>query len=87
MIFITQGPHETWVYLFGPVSCLMALSVLYFSLTCYELWHRYRKFNGANLRALRFKCLLYLKLVSITGLTWIFEVISFATGKDWINYW
>ncbi|XP_020707831.2 G-protein coupled receptor Mth2-like [Athalia rosae] len=81
------GSHETWVYFYGPVACLMTLNVIYFSLTCYELWHKYKDFSGTRLRILRFKCMLYLKLIWVMGITWIFEVISFATGSKWTHYW
>ena len=76
--FYTSGHSESWAFYYGPIACLLALNMLYFGLTCWRLWYRYRDYNGNGLRSLRFNCLLYVKLFLIMGLTWIFDVISFA---------
>ncbi|CAL7950005.1 unnamed protein product [Xylocopa violacea] len=82
-----HGPVETWAYFYGPIAILLTLNTIYLGLTSWRLWHEYRDCNGSNLRALRFKCLLYVKLIFVMGITWIFEVLSFAdpTKNDlWI---
>lgn len=73
------GAMQTWAYFYGPVAILLALNVVYLGLTSWRLWHQYRDCTGNKLRVLRFKCLLYIKLVVIMGVTWIFELISYAT--------
>lgn len=80
------GTSEIWAFFYGPIAFLLALNVIYLSLTSWRLWHEYREYNGNKLRALRFKCLLYVKLMLVMGITWIFEILSFAAGSDhW--YW
>lgn len=81
-----NGTSEIWAFFYGPIAFLLALNVIYLSLTSWRLWHEYREYNGNKLRALRFKCLLYVKLMLVMGITWIFEILSFAAGSDhW--YW
>ncbi|KAK9309413.1 hypothetical protein QLX08_000900 [Tetragonisca angustula] len=73
-----SGHDQTWAYFYGPIAILLALNVIYLGLTGWRLWHQYRDYNGSKLRALRFKCLLYVKLIFVMGVTWIFEVLSYA---------
>lgn len=82
-----NGTEEVWVFFYGPIAILLTLNVIYLGLTSWRLWHECRKYNGNKLRALRFKCLLYTKLVLVMGVTWIFEILSYAissTGWFWI---
>ncbi|XP_046601623.1 G-protein coupled receptor Mth2 isoform X1 [Neodiprion lecontei] len=81
------GSYERWVYMYGPVAFLMTLNIVYFSLTCYQLWHKYRSLGGTRLDVMKFRCKLYLKLASVMGITWIFEVLSSTTGSEWLQYW
>ncbi|XP_047369507.1 G-protein coupled receptor Mth2-like isoform X2 [Vespa velutina] len=81
-----NGTSEVWVFFYGPIAFLLTLNVIYLGLTSWRLWHEYREYIGNNLRALRFKCLLYIKLMLVMGITWIFEILSFAAGTtQW--YW
>ncbi|CAK9822322.1 G-protein coupled receptor Mth2 [Anthophora retusa] len=76
-----SGPKQMWVYFYGPIAILLTLNIIYLGLTGWRLWHQYHdnnKLRGNKLRALRFKCLLYVKLIFVMGITWIFEVLSFA---------
>ncbi|KAL2743950.1 G-protein coupled receptor Mth2-like [Vespula maculifrons] len=81
-----NGTAEVWVFFYGPIAFLLTLNVIYLGLTSWRLWHEYREYSGNKLRALRFKCLLYIKLMLVMGITWIFEILSFAAGTtQW--YW
>ncbi|XP_014609834.1 PREDICTED: G-protein coupled receptor Mth2-like [Polistes canadensis] len=81
-----NGTDEVWVFFYGPIAILLTLNVIYLGLTSWRLWHEYREYNGNKLRALRFKCLLYMKLMLVMGITWIFEILSYAIGTTgW--YW
>lgn len=81
-----SGPLEMWAYFYGPIAVLLTLNVIYLGLTSWRLWHQYREYSGSKLRVLRFKCLLYVKLILVMGVTWIFEVLSFADGSR-NNFW
>ncbi|XP_032664451.1 G-protein coupled receptor Mth2-like [Odontomachus brunneus] len=81
------GNIQTWAYFYGPIATLLTLNIIYLGLTSWRLWHQYRDYTGSKLRVLRFKCLLYIKLVLIMGITWIFEVISFAVDTKIEEFW
>ena len=76
-----NGLKQTWAYFYGPIGTLLTLNIVYLGLTSWRLWHQYRDYSGSKLRALRFKCLLYVKLILVMGVTWIFEVVSYAVGS------
>lgn len=78
---------QTWAYFYGPIAVLLTLNVIYLGLTSWRLWHQYRDYTGSKLRVLRFKCLLYIKLVLVMGITWIFELISFAVDTKIEELW
>ena len=86
-----SGAKEAWAFFYGPMSVLLVLNIIYLSLTCWKLWFEYRSINGNKLKVFRCKFILYLKLMLIMGITWIFEVLSFAfspgTGIDKNFYW
>lgn len=78
---------QTWAYFYGPIATLLTLNIIYLGLTSWRLWHQYRDYNGSKLRVLRFKCLLYIKLMLVMGITWIFELISFAIDTKSDELW
>ena len=83
-----KGSKQTWAHFYGPIAILLTLNIIYLGLTSWRLWHQYHDYSGSKLRALRFKFLLYVKLILVTGITWIFEVISFADDSKnyfWIS--
>ncbi|XP_071563288.1 G-protein coupled receptor Mth2 [Temnothorax nylanderi] len=82
-----SGVIETWVYFYGPIAILLMLNMIYLGMTSWRLWHQYRDYTGSKLRVLRFKCLLYIKLVLVMGITWIFELLSFAIGSRMDEFW
>ena len=81
-----KGSRQMWAYFYGPIGILLTLNIVYLGLTSWRLWHQYREYSGNKLRALRFKCLLYVKLILVMGVTWIFEVLSYADGSK-TNFW
>ncbi|CAL1675409.1 unnamed protein product [Lasius platythorax] len=81
------GTAQTWAYFYGPVGVLLTLNMIYLGLTSWHLWHQYRDYTGSKLRVLRFKCLLYIKLVLVMGITWIFELMSFAIDTKIDEFW
>ncbi|XP_018395288.1 PREDICTED: G-protein coupled receptor Mth2-like [Cyphomyrmex costatus] len=82
-----SGITETWTYFYGPVAILLMLNIIYLGMTSWRLWHQYREYTGSKLRIMRFKCLLYIKLVLVMGITWIFELLSFAVGSRMDEFW
>ncbi|XP_076165566.1 putative G-protein coupled receptor Mth-like 1 isoform X2 [Ptiloglossa arizonensis] len=81
-----SGPTQLWAYFYGPIAILLSLNIIYLGLTGWRLWHQYRDYSGNKLRALRFKCMLYIKLIFVMGITWIFEVLSYAEDSK-NNFW
>ena len=81
-----SGPKQMWAYFYGPIAILLTLNIIYLGLTSWKLWHQCRDCHGGKLKALRFKFLLYVKLIFVMGVTWIFEVLSYADGSR-NNFW
>ncbi|KAI4490321.1 hypothetical protein M0802_010698 [Mischocyttarus mexicanus] len=81
-----NGSNAVWVFFYGPIAILLTLNFIYLGLTSWKLWRKYREYNGNKLRALRFKCLLYIKLVLVMGVTWIFEILSYIANST-LWYW
>ncbi|GAB1868278.1 G-protein coupled receptor Mth2 [Camponotus japonicus] len=81
------GAAQTWAYFYGPVGILLTLNMIYLGLTSWCLWHQYRDYTGGKLRVLRFKCMLYIKLILVMGITWIFELMSFAIDTKIDEFW
>ncbi|XP_076284534.1 putative G-protein coupled receptor Mth-like 1 isoform X1 [Lasioglossum baleicum] len=82
-----SGNEQMWAYFYGPIGILLTLNMIYLGMAGWRLWHQYCDYSGNKLRVLRFKCMLYIKLIFVMGITWIFEVVSYAEGsKDsiWI---
>lgn len=84
--FCFSGPKQMWAYFYGPIAILLTLNIIYLGLTSWKLWHQCRDCNGGKVKALRFKFLLYVKLIFVMGVTWIFEVLSYADGSR-NNFW
>ncbi|XP_046995956.1 G-protein coupled receptor Mth2-like [Schistocerca americana] len=79
--FTTQ--HQSWSYFFGPVAVLLAVNMVLF-LWAAVLLCRTEPSTATSPphKTLRYRCQLYTKLSLIMGVTWLLEVISFATGTD-----
>ncbi|XP_003427587.1 probable G-protein coupled receptor Mth-like 1 isoform X1 [Nasonia vitripennis] len=82
-----NGSHAKWTFFYGPILVLLSANLIYLALTSYKLWHEYRELDCCKLKVLRFKCTMYAKLAVMMGFTWIFEVISFASGETNQFYW
>lgn len=66
---------------------LLSINLIYLGLTSWKLWLEYRELDCCKINVLRFKCLMYVKLAVMMGFTWIFEVMSFASGETNDLYW
>lgn len=75
-----QGRDAIWAYFYGPILFLLILNVIFFCWTIKALWKDCRTVQNCSskVKSLKYKCLLYVKLFFIMGLSWIFEVLSFA---------
>lgn len=75
-----EGRNAIWAYFYGPILFLLILNLILFCWTIKKLWKDSRDINNcpSKLKSLKYKCLLYIKLFVIMGLSWIFEVLSFA---------
>nr|CAD7429779.1 unnamed protein product [Timema monikensis] len=79
-------PAETWTFFYGPVAVLLFCNLVFFLWTTCRLWKECNDVSVRHLRSMRFKCMLYMKLFLVMGVTWIFEVLSFAIENgSW--YW
>ncbi|KAJ8713999.1 hypothetical protein PYW08_007619 [Mythimna loreyi] len=76
-----SGRTETWIFFYGPVAVLIATNVTLFALTSFNLWRQTRKYEVNTLNALKHKFRLSLKLFLVMGISWIFEIASFAHGS------
>ncbi|XP_075982999.1 putative G-protein coupled receptor Mth-like 3 [Anticarsia gemmatalis] len=76
-----QGRTETWIFFYGPVAVLISANVILFGLSSYNLWRETRKYQINNLNNLKHKFLLSLKLFLVMGISWVFEIASFAHGQ------
>lgn len=81
------GYHAKWTFFYGPILVLLSANLIYLALTSYKLWHEYSEVDCCKIKVLRFRCTMYVKLAVMMGFTWIFEVISFASGETNQFYW
>ncbi|XP_073950462.1 probable G-protein coupled receptor Mth-like 3 [Choristoneura fumiferana] len=79
-----QGRTETWVFFYGPIAVLISSNVVLFLLSSVYLWRDTRKYEVNKLNILKHKFLLSLKLFLVMGVSWVFEIASFAHGKSHI---
>ncbi|XP_066993684.2 G-protein coupled receptor Mth2 [Anabrus simplex] len=83
-----DGPQESWAYFYGPVAVLLTCNIMFFVWTGWCLWKTDNQIKVmGKLRSMRYKCMLYVKLSLLMGLTWIFEVISFIQGDSVPFFW
>ncbi|XP_028036704.1 probable G-protein coupled receptor Mth-like 2 [Bombyx mandarina] len=79
-----NGRTETWIFFYGPIACLIAFNIGLFLLSFVHLWLQTIKYEVNKLNNLKYKFLLSLKLFLVMGISWIFEIASFAHGKSHI---
>lgn len=75
-----RGRTETWLYFYGPIAILIAVNILLFVLSSIHLWRHTKKYEVNKLNNLKHRFLVSLKLFLVMGISWIFEIASFAHG-------
>ncbi|XP_013183985.1 G-protein coupled receptor Mth2 [Amyelois transitella] len=78
------GRTETWLFFYGPIAVLVAANIALFIMSSRSLWTTTRKYEANKLNIIKYKFLLSLKLFLVMGISWIFEIASFAHGEDHI---
>lgn len=75
-----QSNRAIWAYFYGPILVLLIINIIFFCWTIKKLWKDCGTVHNSSskIKSLKYKCLLYVKLFFIMGLSWIFEVLSFA---------
>lgn len=76
-----SGRTETWIFFYGPIAVLITANVILFGLSSHHLWRETRKYEVNNINNLKYKFLLSLKLFLVMGISWVFEIASFAHGQ------
>lgn len=76
--FRTEREQSYFVYL--PLSVMLSINIFLFVWTSYHLHASGDDISPDRKKALRYKCMLYLKLFLLAGLIWIFEILSFHVG-------
>lgn len=76
------GRTETWIFFYGPIAVLITANIVLFLLSSYTLWRHNNKYEANKLNILKHKFLLSLKLFLVMGVSWIFEIVSFAHGEE-----
>ncbi|XP_063387762.1 G-protein coupled receptor Mth2-like [Cydia fagiglandana] len=79
-----QGRTETWTFFYGPIAVLISANVALFIMSSIHLWRDTRKYEVNKLNILKYRFLLSLKLFLVMGVSWIFEIASFAHGESLI---
>ncbi|XP_047537058.1 probable G-protein coupled receptor Mth-like 3 [Vanessa atalanta] len=79
-----NGRTETWIFFYGPIAILIAVNVILFVMSSISLWRHTRKYEVNKLNNLKHKFLVSLKLFLVMGISWIFEIASFAHGAEHI---
>ncbi|KAL0269907.1 UNVERIFIED_CONTAM: hypothetical protein PYX00_007489 [Menopon gallinae] len=67
-----------WALFYAPMALLILLNIYLFIHCCWILWRGYRDPTQDRIRFLRFKCILTLRLFLLSGVPWIFDIISFS---------
>ncbi|XP_014372083.2 probable G-protein coupled receptor Mth-like 3 [Papilio machaon] len=77
-----QGRTETWIFFYGPIAVLIAANIILFVISSFNLWmQQNRKYEVSKLNNLKHKFLVSLKLFLVMGISWTFEIASFAHGE------
>ncbi|XP_052869682.1 probable G-protein coupled receptor Mth-like 11 [Anopheles cruzii] len=77
--FRTEREQSYFVYL--PLSVMLSINIFLFVWTSIHLHSSGDDISPDRKKALRYKCMLYLKLFLLSGLIWIFEILSFHMGE------
>ncbi|XP_069675015.1 G-protein coupled receptor Mth2-like isoform X2 [Periplaneta americana] len=83
-----DGPVNLLVYIAIPVIVLTCLNTVYFVWTGCRLWSGTDQSQPSNeIRSLKYKCLLYLKLFLLMGMTWVARILIAVIPTTNRVYW
>uniref|UniRef100_A0A182Q2Y8 G-protein coupled receptors family 2 profile 2 domain-containing protein n=1 Tax=Anopheles farauti TaxID=69004 RepID=A0A182Q2Y8_9DIPT len=77
--FRTEREQSYFVYL--PLSVMLTVNIFLFVWTSLHLHASGDDISPDRKKALRYKCMLYLKLFLLSGLIWVFEILSFHMSE------
>uniref|UniRef100_A0A182JL93 G-protein coupled receptors family 2 profile 2 domain-containing protein n=1 Tax=Anopheles atroparvus TaxID=41427 RepID=A0A182JL93_ANOAO len=77
--FRTEREQSYFVYL--PLSVMLSINIFLFVWTSLHLHAIGDDISPDRKKSLRYKCMLYLKLFLLSGLIWIFEILSFHMSE------
>uniref|UniRef100_A0A182NDY1 G-protein coupled receptors family 2 profile 2 domain-containing protein n=1 Tax=Anopheles dirus TaxID=7168 RepID=A0A182NDY1_9DIPT len=77
--FRTEREQSYFVYL--PLSVMLSINIFLFVWTSLHLHASGDDISPDRKKSLRYKCMLYLKLFLLSGLIWVFEILSFHMSE------
>uniref|UniRef100_A0A182VWZ4 G-protein coupled receptors family 2 profile 2 domain-containing protein n=1 Tax=Anopheles minimus TaxID=112268 RepID=A0A182VWZ4_9DIPT len=77
--FRTEREQSYFVYL--PLSVMLSINIFLFVWTSVHLHVSGDVISADRKKSLRYKCMLYLKLFLLSGLIWVFEILSFHMSE------
>ncbi|XP_023940356.2 probable G-protein coupled receptor Mth-like 3 [Bicyclus anynana] len=77
-----KGRTERWIFFYAPIAVLITANIILFVLSSLKLWRSTRKYEVNKLNNLKHKFLTSLKLFLVMGISWVFEIASFAHGES-----
>ncbi|XP_052890238.1 probable G-protein coupled receptor Mth-like 11 [Anopheles moucheti] len=77
--FRTEREQSYFVYL--PLSVMLSINIFLFVWTSIHLHTSGDDLSPDRKKSLRYKCMLYLKLFLLSGLIWVFEILSFHMSE------
>ncbi|KAK9874050.1 hypothetical protein WA026_002408 [Henosepilachna vigintioctopunctata] len=79
--------EATALYLYGPISVLLSLNIVYFICTVYRMWKEVHQYDGRKLKILKYRLSLCVKMFFVMGMSWIFEVLSGVFEHKYPSIW
>lgn len=80
------GESTVWLYVFVPMGIMITINIILFCCIVYYLYKHTHLIKPSKREVLKYRCQLYLKLFLMSGLTWIFEILSYFF-KEWDGFW
>ncbi|XP_045471023.1 G-protein coupled receptor Mth2-like [Harmonia axyridis] len=74
--------EASFVYLFVPISIILALNIIFFFSTIYTLWKEIQQYDGRRLKIIKYRLGLCFRMFFVMGISWIFEVLSAAFENE-----
>ncbi|XP_038206742.1 G-protein coupled receptor Mth2-like [Zerene cesonia] len=72
-----RDKYQQWYYMYSVMLIILLVNFALFIYTCICLWRQ--SFSSTNIKAMKYKTAMMLKLCIVMGLPWIFEMISTLT--------